>query len=112
MVHSPSRAAVRAGRVLAATALALLATASSAVTLTTLPASQYTSIFGTYAPQGDCTREPRVAIEASGMTFTAGGRSVKPPRIEQSLTFFGPSYAGTALAFFPFRSDPASPATC
>src|SRR5690606_10299140 len=61
---------------------------------------------GSYASGGDCAREPRVTIGDSGMTFRANGRTVTAARIEYAASFFGGSYEGDALAFFPFtRSE-------
>src|SRR3546814_14969481 len=38
------------------------------------PAFRY--IYGSYAPGGDCSREPRVTINSAGMTFRSEGRRV------------------------------------
>src|SRR3546814_20724478 len=59
-------------------------------------------IFGSYAPRGDCSKEPRVTIDEKGMTFRANGREIKPPRVEYALTFMGQSYDGIMAVFFPF----------
>ncbi|MXO71843.1 hypothetical protein GRI99_09355 [Altererythrobacter buctensis] len=65
-------------------------------------------IYGSYARSGDCSREPRVTISDAGMAFTSSGRTVQVTRLEYAVSFFGMSYEGISLAFFPFpqsRSD-------
>ena len=59
-------------------------------------------IFGSYAPGGDCSKEPRVVIDQNGMLFRAKGREVRPQRVEYALTFLGASYDGMTAVFFPF----------
>lgn len=77
-----------------------------AVTLDGLKGNGLEHIYGSYAPGGDCSREPRVTIDDSGMTFQAASRTVQRARVEYAATFFGMRYEGIALAFFPFpRSD-------
>src|SRR3546814_3294616 len=68
------------------------------------PAFRY--IYGSYAPGGDCSREPRVTINSAGMTFRASGRDVKTTRLEYAASIFGVRYEGITLAFYPFvKSD-------
>src|SRR3546814_7758745 len=63
-------------------------------------------IYGSYAPGGDCSREPRVTINSTGMTFRASGRDVKTTRLEYAASIFGVRYEGITLAFYPFvKSD-------
>lgn len=59
-------------------------------------------IYGSYARNGDCSREPRVTINDAGMAFTSSGRTVQVTRLEYAVSFFGMSYQGISLAFFPF----------
>ena len=83
---------------------AMASSPASAVTIDGLQGLDH--IYGSYAPGGDCSREPRVTLDVAGMTFTANGRTVQATRVEYAASFFGPSYEGIALAFFPFpRSD-------
>lgn len=88
-------------------ACVLMVTASAhAVTVHGLQGSGFEHIYGSYAPGGDCAREPRVTIGDAGMTFRATGRTVTAARIEYAASFFGGAYEGDALAFFPFpRGD-------
>lgn len=83
-----------------------VSSAASAVTITGLKGSGFDHIYGSYAPGGDCSREPRVTLDDAGMTFRAIGRSVQRTRVEYAASFFGMSHEGIALAFFPFtKSD-------
>lgn len=98
---------LRAGRVLGLAALAGALTVSSgasAITVDNLEGLE--EIYGSYAPGGDCSREPRVTIAKPGMTFRANGRTVEVTRVEYAASFFGNFYEGITLAFYPFpRSD-------
>ena len=84
----------------------MAASSANAVTINGLQGSGFEHIYGSYAPGGDCAREPSVTIGNAGMTFRANGRAVTAARIEYAASFFGGAYEGDALAFFPFpRSD-------
>jgi hypothetical protein len=88
---------------LAGTALSAFAFAAAhALPLQTLKGQGVDHIFGSYAPGGDCSKEPRVVVDQNGMLFRANGREVRPERIEYALTFLGPSYDGITAVFFPF----------
>src|SRR3546814_12685743 len=88
---------------LAACAIATIAAASAqALPLSSFKDQGVDHIFGSYAPRGDCSKEPRVTIDEKGMTFRANGREIKPPRVEYALTFMGQSYDGIMAVFFPF----------
>lgn len=88
---------------LAACAIAIFAGASAqAFPLSSFKDQGIDHIFGSYAPSGDCSKEPRVTIEEMGMTFRANGREMIPPRVEYALTFMGQSYDGIMAVFFPF----------
>jgi hypothetical protein len=76
--------------------------AAQALPLSKLEDQGVDHIFGSYAPGGDCSKEPRVVIDQNGMLFRANGRAVKPQRVEYALTFMGPSYDGITAVFFPF----------
>jgi hypothetical protein len=90
--------------------LALAGTTLSAfaiVAAQALPLSKFKDqgvdhIFGSYAPGGNCSKEPRVVIDQTGMLFRAKGREVKPQSVEYALTFMGASYDGITAVFFPF----------
>lgn len=86
----------------AACGLALVSTAGLAVPVTTLKGSGMEADYGSYAPGGDCRREPRIAIGDDGFTFTANGHSVSGKPVELAASFFGNSYEGISLVYFPF----------
>lgn len=98
-----SSAIRRTGAGLAICALGTLAAASAqSYTLSSFKGQGIDHIFGSYAPRGDCAKEPRVTIDEKGMTFRASGQDRKPPRVEHALTFMGQSYDGITAVFFPF----------
>ena len=61
------------------------------------------SIFGRYAPGGDCKRQPQVVVDVTGLTFEVGGKQEKVTNPEQALEYAGPDYDGPAVWLFPFR---------
>ena len=73
-----------------------------AVTLHGLKNSQLDDIYGTYAPRGECAREPRITVDDSGMTFTHAGKSTHSGTVEYALTYMGPDYQGIGHVIFPF----------
>src|SRR3546814_10323050 len=80
--HMPSTIRL-SGVGLAACAIATIAAASAqALPLSSFKDQGVDHIFGSYAPRGDCSKEPRVTIDEKGMTFRANGREIKPPRVE------------------------------
>ena len=81
---------------------AFVIAAAQALPLSDLKDQGVDQIFGSYAPGGDCSSEPRVVIDQNGMLFRANGREVRPERVEYALTFLGPSYDGITAVFFPF----------
>ncbi|WP_296722678.1 hypothetical protein [Erythrobacter sp.] len=97
----PQNGRARLGFALCAPAMFAAATAQ-ALPLSSLKDQGVEHIFGSYAPRGDCSQEPRVRIDENGMMFRANGRNVKPPRVEYALTFLGQSYDGITSVFFPF----------
>lgn len=83
--------------------VALVATANaSALALTTLRNQGLESIYGSYAPRGDCTLEHRIVIDETGFSFHANGQTRQSHKFEHALTFMGASYEGIAQVFFPF----------
>ena len=94
---------VRVSAALGVCAVGAFAAASvQALPLTSFKDQGVDHIFGSYAPRGDCAKEPRVTIDEKGMTFRANGREVKPPRVEYALTYMGQRYDGIMSVFFPF----------
>ncbi len=82
---------------------ALVATANaSALTLTTLRSQGLESIYGSYAPLGDCALEPRIVIDEAGFSFHANGQTRRSHKFEHALTFMGARYEGIVQVFFPF----------
>lgn len=92
---------------LTAAALALLVPGhAQALTISGLKGHNLDSIYGSYAPRGNCAAEPRVTIDDKGFTFRVNGRTIIASKIEYAVSFMGPSYDGIASVFFPFpRSD-------
>jgi hypothetical protein len=90
-------------------ALALLALVpsqqASAITVTNLRNVHLDALFGRYAPGGDCKREPRITVDATGFTFTNGGRTVHPARFEHAVSYGPHDYAGISSWFFPFMNN-------
>jgi hypothetical protein len=90
-------------------ALALLALVpaqqASAITVTNLRNVHLDALFGRYAPGGDCKREPRITVDATGFTFTNGGRTVHPARFEHAVSYGPHDYAGISSWFFPFMKN-------
>jgi hypothetical protein len=90
-------------------ALALLALVpsqqASAITATNLRNVHLDALFGRYAPGGDCKREPRITVDATGFTFTNGGRTVHPARFEHAVSYGPHDYAGISSWFFPFMKN-------
>lgn len=80
-------------------------TASHAVTMNGLKGDGFSPIYGTYAPAGNCSHQPRIVIDADGMVFEAANRKVAVNRLEYGASFFGMGYEGTAMAFFPFPTS-------
>lgn len=60
-------------------------------------------IFGRYAPAGDCSRQPQVLVELSGLTFEVSGTSQKVTNPEYAVSYAAADYAGISKWIFPFR---------
>lgn len=61
-------------------------------------------LFGRYAPGGDCAREPRVVVDATGIAVEFKGVTEKSTKLEHAVSFGGPDYQGKSQWFFPFTS--------
>ena len=85
----------------------LLCTAAGAVEVSGM--GDFAALHGRYAPGGDCTREPRITVEASGITFEVQGTAEKATRLEYAASFPGPAYSGISQWFFPFTSPNGYP---
>jgi hypothetical protein len=102
--------AVRAWRLWYATMAGAAALASivpaRAVTLTSLKDAQVAWGYGHYAPAGKCAGPVRIAVDASGFTFTVNGQTAHPARFENALDFVRGADPAQVAWFFPFpRSD-------
>ena len=64
----------------------------------------FEALFGRYAPGGDCAREPRVVVDASGIVVELKGATEKATRLEYAASFGGPEYEGITEWFMPFKS--------
>lgn len=89
--------------VVVAWAVALLTPVGAvALPLTSLKDQGLDAAFGSYAPRGDCAREPRITLDETGFTFRADGRMLQSRRFERAFSYMGPSYEGISAVFFPF----------
>lgn len=80
------------------------ATPAWAVSLTDMKGLE--SLYGRYAPKGDCAKYPQVVIDAAGFALDQGqGRVERANRPEYAVTYFGAEYEGSAHAFFPYWDD-------
>lgn len=93
---------MRRVRVFLAAAFAIGSTAAGAVSLDNLDGPGFAPIYGDYAPGGNCSTEPRVTIDATGLTFRSGGGMSHSGKVEFATSFFGPDYDGASMVFFPF----------
>jgi hypothetical protein len=64
----------------------------------------FATLHGSYAPGGDCTRSPRIVVDASGFTFEVNGQKEKATRVEYAASYGGNSYEGITQWFMPFTS--------
>lgn len=62
-------------------------------------------IFGTYAPGGDCGREPLLAISRTGFHFAGNGKEIDSSRIDYAASYWGGRYEGIMQTFFPLMTD-------
>lgn len=88
---------------LCAVGIAVLASGNAqAVTTHDLGGAQLQPIYGTYAPQGNCQREPRIVVDESGFSYQYAGQVAHPRTFEWAVSYGGPEYQGISLWFFPF----------
>lgn len=76
---------------------------TQAVTISAFKGQGFEAIYGSYAPGGDCSKEPRLTIGDRGITFRANGREVTPPSVEYAASLYGQRYEGITQVFYPFR---------
>ena len=73
---------------------------AEALTVTNFADESLQDYYGRYAPRGDCGKG------AGGFGYDIAGKTSHSGRIEIAYSFFGNSYQGIGIAFFPFaRSD-------
>lgn len=87
---------------LAASLVGLFPGTSRALTLDRLKGARLEGIYGTYAPHGDCKREPRITVDDSGLAYTVGGKATHGGKVEYALTYGGQDYTGISQWIFPF----------
>ena len=87
----------------------LVSAPAPAITLHGLKNSQLDDIYGTYAPRGECAREPKITVDDSGMTFMHGGKSTHSGSVEYAVTYGGPEYSGVSRWIFPFPVNDDDP---
>lgn len=80
------------------------ASATNAVEVSDLKGLE--SIFGRYAPGGDCKRQPQILVDVSGLTFEGAGKTEKVTNPEWAVSYGGDGYDGPARWIFPFRNAP------
>lgn len=64
----------------------------------------FETLFGRYAPGGDCAREPRVVVDATGIAVELKGATEKATKLEYAASYGGPQYEGITEWFMPFKS--------
>ena len=62
--------------------------------------------FGTYAPGGDCSRQPQIVVARDGFAFQGGPALPKATRPEYAASYMGNFYEGISLTFFPYPAQP------
>lgn len=92
---------VRIHTILLAPAILLFTCTASAVEVADLAGLE--SIFGRYAPGGDCSRQPQILVELSGLTFEIAGASERVTNPEYAASYGGQGYEGITQWIFPFR---------
>lgn len=83
----------------------LCGSAALAVSLHGLKGQGLDTIYGSYAPRGNCGAEPWLTIDDGGFTFRALGRVQKRAQVEYAVSYLGPDYKGISAIFFPFPVD-------
>lgn len=83
-------------------AIVFAAGTAHALTIKNLKGQRLQDLYGTYAPGGDCHREPRVTVDDSGFAYAWRGKTVQSGTIVLALTFMGQDYQGISRYFFPF----------
>jgi hypothetical protein len=64
----------------------------------------FEALYGSYAPGGDCTKSPRIVVDAAGFTFEVDGTKDKATRVEFAASYGGNYYQGITQWFFPFKN--------
>lgn len=64
----------------------------------------FPALHGSYAPGGDCTKSPRIIVDAAGFTFEVNGQKEQATRVEYAASYGGNAYAGISRWFMPFKS--------
>lgn len=96
----------------AVVALALAATLAAAGTVAAVEVHDLAGledIFGTYAPGGDCKKQPRVVVDVSGLGFDVAGKTTKVTNPEYAASYGPHDYTGITRWIFPFRSKDGYP---
>lgn len=82
--------------------LALSAIPASAIPVDNLDG--FEDIFGTYAPDGDCSHETWVAIGRTGIQFLDAGNEIVSHNPDFAASYMGNFYEGIMRVFFPLAS--------
>lgn len=93
--------------ILSALVLVLVASTAQALALHSLKAQQLEVIYGTYAPRGDCQREPRIMVNERGFDFEYQGRTTHSQTFDYAVAWFSGAHAevseedASKRVFFP-----------
>ncbi|MFO1508598.1 MAG: hypothetical protein U1F31_02385 [Steroidobacteraceae bacterium] len=90
----------KTAKIAAVAGLMLAASTTEAVEVRDLVG--HDALFGRYAPAGDCKREPRIIVDATGIAFHWSGKAVKPATFEYAASYGPHDYAGISVWIFPF----------
>jgi hypothetical protein len=64
----------------------------------------FAALHGSYAPSGDCTKSPRIVVDAAGFSFEVNGQKEQATRVEYAASYGGNAYEGITQWFMPFSS--------
>ena len=65
----------------------------------------FDKIFGRYAPNGDCKRQPQIVVEKKGFTLEIAGQKETASTPEYAASYGGNYYEGISLWFYPYYDE-------
>src|SRR3546814_15436943 len=66
----------------------------------------YTTLFRSYAPGGDCGKQPQIVVSHSGFAFEGGPALPAATRPDYMASFMGNFYEGISEFFLPYPAEP------